>query len=33
MELLEHHDVKLTMIYTQELNRGGKSNFSPLDCL
>jgi len=30
-ELLEHADVKTTMIYTHVLNRGGLAVLSPLD--
>ncbi|TBU76555.1 hypothetical protein DNK06_16905 [Pseudomonas daroniae] len=30
-ELLGHADVKTTMIYTHELNRGGLGVLSPLD--
>jgi integron integrase len=32
-ELLEHRDVKTTMIYTHVLNRGGKGIYSPMDRL
>lgn len=30
-ELLGHHDVATTMIYTQVLNRGGRGVLSPMD--
>jgi site-specific recombinase XerD len=32
-ELLEHQDVRTTMIYTHVLNRGGKGVRSPADTL
>jgi hypothetical protein len=32
-ELLGHADVSTTMIYTHELNRGGKGVHSPMDRL
>jgi site-specific recombinase XerD len=33
VELLDHRDVKTTMIYTDMLNRGGKGVYSPMDRL
>ncbi len=30
-ELLDHSDVKTTMIYTHVLNRGGRGVVSPID--
>ena len=32
-ELLEHRDVKTTMVYTHVLNSGGKSTRNPVDML
>lgn len=32
-ELLDHRDVKTTMVYTHVLNSGGKSVLSPADRL